>query len=79
MFCVSCGVALTDENRQGIACTACRQPLERKRISLVEVNYCSTCGKPFTPEDHAITHRRCRGFHYASDETAGFERVRGLS
>jgi uncharacterized CHY-type Zn-finger protein len=79
MFCVSCGVALTDENQQGIGCKACRQALERKQIQLVDVNYCYSCGKPFTPADHAITHGYCRGFTHAPDETAGFARVRGLS
>lgn len=59
MFCISCGVALTENNQEGIVCQTCRYAFERKEAQIVTVKYCYICGKRFIPSDSAISHSHC--------------------
>jgi len=66
MFCIACGVPLTNENQEGLACSECRRQLlqaRRKEDQIVKVKYCYWCGKPYRPStltgDIAIRHGDC--------------------
>lgn len=59
VFCVSCGVAFTEESQEGTVCKECRQKFESRRIQVLVVKYCYMCGMQFIPSDSAISHLHC--------------------
>jgi predicted nucleic acid-binding Zn ribbon protein len=65
MHCIVCGTTLTEH--LGTACARCR--LEIPRGGVAQVQFCFTCGKPFSPLDcNAISHRACLGNFLRSKE-----------
>src|SRR5258708_16884716 len=57
MCCVLCGIALQDENQEGLLCRHCKQSMnKRNREHIICVHYCFCCGKPYQPDDTSIRH-----------------------
>jgi predicted amidophosphoribosyltransferase len=59
MFCIHCGISLTQENQRGLVCQACKEELHTLKAAIT-VTYCFTCGKPYRPLNMSIKHLNCQ-------------------